>query len=359
MVYRLMMCFRSTIHSQLRRLLGPALIVVMLSSFLPAFVTTAIGSQISEREFLFSSYLDGTGQERLANEISERLQEGYRVSPRRMTNSDTLIESVLADSSLAGLVRLDLYVDYLMRNPEAVGKVDLYGETPLCIFAATTTPEANVDDEEQPPAANDSLTTKNIDLGPRSDTDTLFILRAVWPEIEQLSEEKNSRFEFLGGYRAFDRVAKKETSAAVFLDTPASPSPRLRFIAKHPDLTVAGVPRTTSSAVAEAWGELGAKGYIPLTVSVRSGGWFPRYAKLRTVCTSLGVVVNNHLPDPADHQYVDAVVQMMNAGDVFVGSGTGDILQKARIFLNELTVFAMSQLEKGLGTLTDLRANYF
>ncbi|MGB1612821.1 MAG: hypothetical protein ACPHCM_05025, partial [Arenicellales bacterium] len=69
----------------------------------------------------------GTGQERLAQEFQERLEGPYRLSLRQVPDTETLIDAVAADPALVGLVRLDLYVDYLNRHPDLVGKLDLYG----------------------------------------------------------------------------------------------------------------------------------------------------------------------------------------------------------------------------------------
>lgn len=332
------------------------LVALLLSA--GSTLASASGEDQAPREFLLTNASGGTGQERLAQEFQERLEGPYRLSLRQVPDTETLIDAVAADPALVGLVRLDLYVDYLNRHPDLVGKLDLYGEMPLCIFAAVTHSPRPGDSG----GAEASAAIPRLDLGSQYDTDALFMLRAVWPEVQHANPSNDPKFEFLGGYRAFDRVAKGRSSGAVFLDVPGVDSPRLRFIEKHPDLAIAGVPKDPAAGEtgeADLWGTLGARGYIPLTVAVDSGGWFPGRVEVRTVCTSLGVVANNQLPDASDHEYVDSVVKVISAGDVLSGRPYDQMWRKTQQWLRDVTVFAMGQVERGLAALSDLKSNYF
>ena len=336
--------------------LGRMSIVAMLLTFAAQSLAYAEqGFTPQERVFLFSGTAIGSGQELLANEFRDRLDPDFNVHVSRSVDNALIIESISGDPAVVGLVRLDFFADYLSQNPDALGKFDLYGEVPICIFAAVR----SNDSEAGGNVPSSRMATQLIDIGPQSDKDTMFMIESIWPEIKEFLVANPPAFEFLGGYRALDRVAKGLTEAAIFVALSGHPSPRLNFIHQHPGLKLAGMPKRPSAQGDQPWNDLGSRGYIPTTVSVQLGGWLSKEVRINPVCSSLGLLVNNETLDLEDHRYVDAVVSMISTDSLVSTSPYEKFRAQSRAWLQDFKSYAQFQIEKGARIFSDIKARYF
>ena len=332
-----------------------SIVVILLTVAAQSSGYAEQGITAQQRVFLFSGAAIGSGQELLANEFRDRLDPDFNVQVSRSVDNASIIESISEDPAVVGLVRLDFFADYLSQNPDALGKFDLYGEVPICIFAAVRSNDSEAGEN----VPSSQTATQLIDLGPQSDKDTMFMIESIWPEIKVFLVANPPIFEFLGGYRALDRVAKGLTEAAIFVAMPEHPSPRLNFIHQHPGLKLAGMPTRPSAQGDQPWNDLGSRGYIPTTVSVQLGGWLSKEVRINTVCSSLGLLVNNETLDLEDHRYVDAVVSMISTDSLVSTSRYEKFRAQSRTWLQDFKSYAQIQLDKGVSIYSDVKAKYF
>ena len=319
---------------------------------------TALGASETDprdREFLYSTFSIRSGQESLALKFRDKLSEHYQISLTRSVNNRSIIDAIVANPALTGLVRLDIFLDYLDSHPEMVGKLELYGDIPACVFAAIKNSETKTDVATE----SDMALTKKIDLGPFSDEDSVFMYRAIWPDLETLQPFDSETFEFIGGFRALDRVAKSATSAAVFIDLPEQASLRIKFIKEHSSLNLAGVPRSSAQQDEAVWDGLGAKGYSLMNVSIHNKSLFSGGLKVRTICTSLGVLVNSGLTQQEDHRYIDAVVAAISAENLTVNSRFEVFRDRSKAWLADLKTIMSAQVERALNALSSLETIKF
>ena len=158
-----------------------SIVVILLTVAAQSSGYAEQGITAQQRVFLFSGAAIGSGQELLANEFRDRLDPDFNVQVSRSVDNASIIQSISEDPAVVGLVRLDFFADYLSQNPDALGKFDLYGEVPICIFAAVRSNDSEAGEN----APSSGAATQLIDLGPQSDKDTMFMIESIWPEIKE------------------------------------------------------------------------------------------------------------------------------------------------------------------------------
>jgi len=319
----------------------------------------AAGERGQDRVFLFSGATVGGGQEVLAFQFRDSLSNDYRVLPSRTESNLETIAAIAEDPSLVGLTRLDIFVDYVSKHAGLAGQLELYGEIPICAFIATRSGTA-LDQL----SANEVSSSRSIDVGRPGDLDTHFMVNSIWPETLAMEDNPQSKLEQIGGYRAFEKVSLGSLEASVFIEIPDLSMPLLKYVYEHPALELTGV---TNSVLEEGqahlgWeldSDLGARGYIPTTISMQSPGWLPNTMNIRTICTSLGVLINNQVSTPEDHRYIDAVVASISKDTLFEASLYHQLISDSADWVHILKTYALQQLGKGIEVIGDVKSTYF
>ena len=318
----------------------------------------AAGDRGQDRVFLFSGATVGSGQEALAFQLRDLLSNDYRVLPSRTESNLEAITAIAEDPSLVGLSRLDIFVDYVSKHADLAGQLELYGEIPVCAFIATRS--GTTLDQSSP---NEVSSSRSIDIGRPGDLDTHFMVNSIWPETLVREDNQQSKVEQIGGYRALEKVSLGLLEASVFIEIPDLSVPRLKYVYEHPALELTGVTNGVLEDQAhlgwEVDSDLGVRGYIPTTISMELPGWLPKTMNIRTICTSLGVLINNQVSTPEDHRYIDAVVASISKDSLFAESLYHQLITDSADWIQIFKTYALQQLEKGIEVIGDMQSTYF
>ena len=249
------------------------------------------------RVFLTDS-INSSAHQVFGPRLREAMSGEFKLALQPVLGSRAVLDAVLKNPAVSGFVRFDAYLAYLKSTPQAKQTIEFYGDVPICLFAA-----ANSDNQ----VATDAQTQAKVrvDIGAVK-SNTWSMVNNLWPDV---SKRSNLVVTTTGGYRALAAVTQRRTDVALLAEYPSFQVPTLEYILSNSKLRllpsigeVLGPIRETSNA-----------GYLPTQVNLPQAGWFSEDLTIRTLCTSLGIVVNSNAAG-ADQWYVDTLVRYVTTG---------------------------------------------
>lgn len=287
---------------------------------------------------LFSGPIDSNAHLLFAPRLKKALEESYDIELAPRSYGD-ILNAVASDSSLNGFVTLDVFYDFRTGNPELASNLEFYGKTPVCLFGAVNSKAINID------MKSESASPRHIDIGP-VDRSTYVMVSALTPDLMTRSD---ITFEHRGGYRALEQTSNNAEHVALFTAYPHLSSLELDYVNEHDQLEL-------SRAIDRVLGPidrsiLASKGYMPKTVALPKPGWMPGTIEYRTVCTTLGIVVNSRVSDEADRLFTEALVRTVTAIDKRSEYTLQAVFDELWDFANDVSEYSLKQINKGWESL--------
>ena len=253
------------------------------------------------------------------------------VTTRLVRSSGTManLEAVLRNPDDVAFAQLDLFRRFVARNPEAEGKLEFYGDVPVCVLLVARSGSPWMLSSSEIP---DEVALKSLDIGPVEGDAAVSLAGLVGSAPRLIATKLENR----GGPRALARVRQRDTELAVFVEFPSTQTPIIEDVLANESIDFIG---SIASVFKGARVENGTT-FVPTELEMSQPGFFKSDRPIRTVCTSVGVAIN------ADGKgdVIDAVVHSVTEGDL-INSDTWSLGFVFRVW-NRLWGGAMDLYEK-------------
>lgn len=240
--------------------------------------------------------------ESLGPNLRQQLSARFPYPLAQTDNDLDVMRLVRANARSVGFVQRDLFVDRLRHDPLNFDGLEFYGDIPACVVAIVRK-GSRIETYADLVAARRERPI-SLDVGPATGrvATTFALLREMDPALGNL------RLAHRGGARALSRVASGETDVALLIAYAPYKNADLEALLDRGEVDL--VPFTSRTIAAAAFGQNAP--YLLREISLGGDGWFHRGRIYHTMCTSLGVVVN----EKADIHLSEAVAHAMLRSDV-------------------------------------------
>ena len=308
----------------------------------------------AELRKFFSGPADDISHITFGPKLKRGLEGQYEVQLIPNRGDEETLTAIVRDSAVSGFVRLDVFIDFLIRNPEHSKSLEFYGDIPICLFGAvnSNTLDARFSGSGEEPV--------HVDLGADHQA-TAFMAKSIWPN---LGDMESTTFERKGGYRALESVSQQRTDAAFFTEYPGFSSPKLSYVRKRSNLRLLNRPDVVFGSINKP--AIAEKGYIPTQIELVAPGWLAVKVPIQTVCTSLGVVINSKADNLGDQRYIEALVRSISADNLqaesmfeqFVNQASFErLVDQVSDVMVRLSILAKRQIEKGKEAIQVLQSD--
>ena len=324
-----------------------------LAVLLSLFWVYPVAAEAEVRKF-FSGPADNISHITFGPKLKRGLEGQYEVQLIPNKRDEETLTAIVRDSAVSGFVRLDVFIDFLIRNPEHSKSLEFYGDIPICLFGAVN---SNTSDGLFSGDEGDPI---HVDLGAEHQA-TAFMAKSIWPD---LGNRESTTFERKGGYRALESVSQQRTDAAFFTEHPGFSSPKLSYVRKRSNLRLLNRSDVVFGSINKP--AIAEKGYIPTQIELAAPGWLAVKVPIQTVCTSLGVVVNSKADNLGDQRYIEALVRSISADNLQAESIFEQFVDQASFerwadrvsdVAVSLSIFTKRQIEKSMEAIRILQSD--
>ena len=218
----------------------------------------------------------------VAAELGSHARTEYRFEATSVDSDAEVVRRVGSDPRAVGVVQRDDYLRDARGPGGGSARFEFYGDVPAClVIVAAGGSRIRSYRQLVSPSPHPAAT---IDVGPEVGR-VARMLDALWRVVPP---QANLRLEHAGGSRALSRVVAGDIDAAAMLMQPPFADGLLDRLVD--DRQVVLVPFDMPPLIAEA-SERGLP-YRSRDIEIGRGGWFFSGYSYRTLCTTVGVIVN-------------------------------------------------------------------
>lgn len=224
------------------------------------------------------------------------------IETRLVSSPGTLasLDAVLREPRDVAFAQFNLYRRFVAEHP-AAHKLEFYGDVPVCVLLVARAGSPWMLSSTEVP---DALVPSSIDLGP-ADGDAAATLAPLLRSAFALGD---ALLEHRGGARALARVQRRDTEVAAFIEFPNVQTPIVSDVLGNDSVEFV----TSIASVLRGARLRGGMTLVPAEVEMPQPGPFGSERSIRTLCTSLGLVVHaDAAPD-----LIDAVVHAVVRGEL-------------------------------------------
>ena len=261
--------------------------------------------------------------------LSAALTPGLTTELVQSTGTMANLEAVLRNPDDVAFAQLDLFRQFVAKNPEAESKLEFYGDVPVCVLLVSRSgspwmlPSSEIPDE---------VALKSLDIGPIGG-DAAVSLEAL---VESAPRLTTTKLENRGGSRALARVRRRDTELAAFVEFPSAQTPIIEDVLTNESIDFIGsIASVFKGAKVE-----NSMTFVPTELEMSQPSFFKSDRPIRTVCTSVGVAINAD----GNADVIEAVVHSVTEGEL-INSDTWSLGFVFRVW-NRLWDSAMDWYEK-------------
>lgn len=302
---------------------------VMYSAWLLMFTLLYVVSPLNSRVGFAQesqtelTFLSGGLMQDTENDIYQRildeLSDDFHIKQEVSLGSYQALEMVWGRPNSVAIVQRNIFDMFRQDVPLSADTLEIYGSRPICLFAVLRKNMVNSLTSNK----DNEISVKAFSLGPR-DGDTAISLQRVIPTAPIIS---SARADYRGGTRAISALRDGNVDVHFFMDFPTLEQDSMRRIIDDDSLDLA------PNILTFLKGANGASllGFLPTEVELRADGFWEPKRSIRTICTSVGLVVNNTLP----YQKLDKIVRPISEG--YLEEGVIISLGKVRRYIDDLS----------------------